>query len=747
MSYLLLIFGAWWLRCCVQPTTLSKPAITKLVRGAIPKSRPKNDKRKRKVDFVRCGLCTHQHTFFSKRVSAVHFWRQRSCDQDDHQRTKSSNETRVKNPQSCAWLAVRQNQFGTQDPYQKPTRRHPYQSEFHPWQMESSSSFMQHNEFLDFALAAISANFLQIRSCQREVKKRLPVKVYRWRNPNHWFQRRRDPSTWCCAARGARGEILRRLWDIRSIRGNVDDGQGSQTSTMRLVRTTQSPEVECSQVMQQENAQNSDSRKQGDKEKFSNSTSSRRLVRAATPRTEFQNMKYTNHQYMTKVFHFLQKKLRITAAQHSQWKHLRQMCWYGECSCLRPNYLVNLEVYKNTNFEDIESLFNITQKLILEHSEETLNVNTIESASPSWTRSVLSHDQVIQWTKAEVRVYSDSVLCLVKMNDSKDAITRWEGQEEAFIMSPSYKEMLGIDGESIEFEWNILPGFSSLQILQKIQDDLWEWNIEPGKFADGIFMSMFNDMETIEFVSRIQKRSSNTRKDSCRDIGRSSALETKRSGMDDHSIMPRIRPSRQQFLEDNYWTKHWIPPHIETERTSHVMISRGKSRFVDEGHIRNAELRSSAELLNYSLNFRKQKEENLVWHSRRQASRRLVRPMLQVRQGSRKLVRTLSPFLLAKRPFSHTEPSIRREEVERNSCQNIVWRSSVNSGLQNGSTLVERQLRLSWWGTFWFLTIGMSFFTGVVLSAFNLSLRTDWFRVERKAREDDRLSSSHHLIL
>ena len=30
------------------------------------------------------------------------------------------------------------------------------------------------------------------------------------------------------------------------------------------------------------------------------------------------------------------------------------------------------EVYKNTNFVEIQSLFNITQKLILEHSEEIL---------------------------------------------------------------------------------------------------------------------------------------------------------------------------------------------------------------------------------------------------------------------------------------------------------------------------------------------------------------------------------------
>ena len=83
--------------------------------------------------------------------------------------------------------------------------------------------------------------------------------------------------------------------------------------------------------------------------------------------------------------------------------------------------------------------------MILEHSVEILNVDTIESASPSWTRSVMTHDQVIQGTKAIVRVYSDSVLCMAEMNDCKDATTRWEGQVEEFQLSRSYKEFLGIE--------------------------------------------------------------------------------------------------------------------------------------------------------------------------------------------------------------------------------------------------------------------------------------------------------------
>ena len=50
---------------------------------------------------------------------------------------------------------------------------------------------------------------------------------------------------------------------------------------------------------------------------------------------------------------------------------------------LGPNYVENLEVYKNTDFEETQNLFGITQKLISDYSAEILKVNTIESTSPS----------------------------------------------------------------------------------------------------------------------------------------------------------------------------------------------------------------------------------------------------------------------------------------------------------------------------------------------------------------------------
>ena len=60
----------------------------------------------------------------------------------------------------------------------------------------------------------------------------------------------------------------------------------------------------------------------------------------------------------------------------------------------------------------------------------------------------------------------------------------------------SYRELLGIDGEPIEFEWNLFPGLTSLEILQKCLKDLQDRNTELGNFEQRIiFMSTFNDID------------------------------------------------------------------------------------------------------------------------------------------------------------------------------------------------------------------------------------------------------------
>ena len=156
---------------------------------------------------------------------------------------------------------------------------------------------------------------------------------------------------------------------------------------------------------------------------------------------------------------------------------------------LGPNYTKKLEGYRNTNFKELQNLCDITQKSTLDHQAEILNVTPIDWTAPSLTRSTLTHDQVITWTKARVRFCSDSVL-FGKMSDHSKANQRCENQVEEFRQSNSHRELLGIDGEPIQFEWNIFPGSISLEILQKIQKDLQDRNIEPEDFEDRI---MFND--------------------------------------------------------------------------------------------------------------------------------------------------------------------------------------------------------------------------------------------------------------
>ena len=81
------------------------------------------------------------------------------------------------------------------------------------------------------------------------------------------------------------------------------------------------------------------------------------------------------------------------------------------------------------------------------------------------------------------------------MNDSKDVIFRWKSSGRIQDIS-FYKELLGIDGETIELKWNIVAGYSSLQIPQEIQNVLRQRNIEPERITDRIiFMSMFNDID------------------------------------------------------------------------------------------------------------------------------------------------------------------------------------------------------------------------------------------------------------
>ena len=90
------------------------------------------------------------------------------------------------------------------------------------------------------------------------------------------------------------------------------------------------------------------------------------------------------------------------------------------------------------------------------------------------------------------------------------------------------------------------PGCTSQEILRNIQKNLQHKNIDPEKFEDRIiFMSMFNDIDLEqeqtmkENVFHVPKKSEITRRDSCKDIGRSLDQARKKNGM--VNICPRAK--------------------------------------------------------------------------------------------------------------------------------------------------------------------------------------------------------------
>ena len=66
-------------------------------------------------------------------------------------------------------------------------------------------------------------------------------------------------------------------------------------------------------------------------------------------------------------------------------------------------------------------------------------------------------------------------------------------------MCHPFRELQGLDGEPIDFEWKIFPRATAWDILHEIQANLQGKHVTPENFSDRIiFMSMFNDIDLKE---------------------------------------------------------------------------------------------------------------------------------------------------------------------------------------------------------------------------------------------------------
>ena len=71
----------------------------------------------------------------------------------------------------------------------------------------------------------------------------------------------------------------------------------------------------------------------------------------------------------------------------------------------------------------------------------------------------------------------------------------WKNRIAVVKSVRSYRDYDGINGEPTEFEWNIFPGFTTLQLCGKINHLLSDLGQKPETFTGrNLFMSMFNDI-------------------------------------------------------------------------------------------------------------------------------------------------------------------------------------------------------------------------------------------------------------
>ena len=159
------------------------------------------------------------------------------------------------------------------------------------------------------------------------------------------------------------------------------------------------------------------------------------------------------------------------------------------------NYLDNCHSITNTKDLTLKQMFDISARLVSEQ-DEISGVETIGWENQSWKYlSLIDDERVINLQRTKVYVFSDSVLCLGTIHENPQSNGAWEDRLGWLKTSQEYRIFDRIDGEPMEFEWNIFQGFNTLQLSEEAKRLLLRLGETPENLTGRIiFMSMFNDI-------------------------------------------------------------------------------------------------------------------------------------------------------------------------------------------------------------------------------------------------------------
>ena len=158
------------------------------------------------------------------------------------------------------------------------------------------------------------------------------------------------------------------------------------------------------------------------------------------------------------------------------------------------NFSTIQSVVKNHESLTLKQMFDVTAQLV-NNQDEINGLDKIQWEKNSWKRlSLIGDETVINLQSTKVYVFSDSVLCLGRVLQHPDSNDAWKNRVAGVRAERSDRDYDDVSGESTEFEWNIFPGFTTLQLCDKISDLLSSMGQTPESFTGRIlFMSMFND--------------------------------------------------------------------------------------------------------------------------------------------------------------------------------------------------------------------------------------------------------------
>ena len=147
------------------------------------------------------------------------------------------------------------------------------------------------------------------------------------------------------------------------------------------------------------------------------------------------------------------------------------------------SYSTMRNVVQNGEKITLKQMFDITAQTI-HNDEEIYCLDKIEYQRNTWTQLSLINDPVvIGLQSAKVYVFSDSVLFLGKVLQHPECNEAWKDRVAGVRAEMNYSDFDDIKGESAEFEWNIFPGFTTLQLCDKIKNLLSSLGQTPEAFT------------------------------------------------------------------------------------------------------------------------------------------------------------------------------------------------------------------------------------------------------------------------